>query len=249
MPAYYPVYLDLRDRRCVVIGGGQVGEEKVARLLDCGANVTVISPQVTDGLRALAEGDRLEWIQRKYEPGSLEDAFIAIVVDTSDRELNSQVSKEARARNIPLNVNDVTELCTWIAPAVVKRGEVTVAISTGGASPALARRFREELSGTGRVKSRHGVMEYADLAELLSEAREELSGKGITLMTDHWQACLTDDLVDLVQAGERDEAKSLLMSRLLVGADCDCQGGVCRMWEELAPVSAAGNGPSPSSPI
>ena len=246
MPAYYPVFLDVRDRRCVVIGGGDLGEEKAARLLDCGALVTVISPDVTEGLRALVDGNRLDWIQRKYEPGNLKGAFVAIVADTSDHALNASVSKEARARNVPLNVADVTELCTWIAPAVVHRGEVTVAISTGGASPALARRFREELSGTSRVRSRHGVMDYADLAPLLSDARGELRRKAITVYPDHWQACLGDDLLDLVQAGESQGAKDLLMSRLMTGADCGCEDRVCRMYEELTPASAAEGGGSAS---
>ena len=248
MPAYYPVFLDLRDRRCVVIGGGDLGEEKAVRLLDCGANVTVISPDVTEGLRALVDGVRLDWIQRKYEPGNLEGAFVAIVADTSDHELNAAVSEEAKARNVPLNVADVTELCTWIAPAVVDRGEVTLAISTGGASPALARRFREELSGTGRVTSRHGVMEYADLAPLLSDARRELRRTALTVYPDHWQACLSDDLLDLVQAGESQAAKELLMSRLMMGTDCGCVDRVCRMYEELATAPAAPDGrPGPSS--
>ena len=144
---YYPVFLDLKGRRCVVIGGGDIGEEKVVKLLDHHAIVTVISPDVTEGLRRLVDGKRLHWVQRKYEPADMEGAFIAIVADTSDASLNRSVSKEARTRNIPLNVADVTDLCTWIAPAVVNRGKVTVAVSTGGASPALARKFREEPVG------------------------------------------------------------------------------------------------------
>ena len=234
MPAYYPVFLDLKGRRCVVIGGGDIGEEKVVKLLDHHAIVTVISPDVTEGLRRLVDGKRLHWVQRKYEPADMEGAFIAIVADTSDASLNRSVSKEARTRNIPLNVADVTDLCTWIAPAVVNRGKVTVAVSTGGASPALARKFREELSGSSRMRSQRDVMDFADLAPLLSDARNELARKGVRLNTDHWQACLTDDLVDLVQAGKTDEAAESLMSSLLEGVECGCEDGVCRMWEELA---------------
>ncbi len=234
MPAYYPVFLDVRDRRCVVIGGGDLGEEKATRLLEYGARVEVISPDITDDLLKEVDGERLTWVRRGYEQGDLEGAFIAIVADTSDGKANRNVSEEARARNVPLNVSDVTHLCTWIAPAVVRRGEVIVAASTGGASPALARKFREELAGTGRVPSRLGVMEWADLAPLLSEVREELAGKGIRLNVDHWQACLTDDLVDLVQSGRSKEAKESLMSRLLIATECDCEDGICKMWEDLA---------------
>ena len=237
MPAYYPVFLDVRDRRCVVIGGGDIGEEKVVRLLDYGAKVVVVSPTINDALGGAVDSERLTWIQRGYQPGDLDGAFIAIVADTSDSSINRAVNNEARERNVPLNVADVTHLCTWIAPAVVKRGDVIVAASTGGTSPALARKLREELSGTSRTGSRHPVMEYADLAPLLSEARSRLAQTGIKLNGDHWQACLTDELVDLVQAGNSDEASRMLMSCLMEGVHCGCQDGVCRMWEEMAPAS------------
>ncbi len=234
MPAYYPVFLDVRERRCVVIGGGNIGEEKTTRLLEYGARVEVISAEINDTLLREVDGERLTWIRRGYEPGDLEDAFIAIVADPGDNHVNRSVGEEARARNVPLNVSDVTHLCTWIAPAVVRRGEVIVAASTGGASPALARKFREELAGTGRVQSRLGVMEWADLAPLLSEVRSELAGKGIRLNADHWQACLTDDLVELVQSGRTEEAKESLVGRLLIATECACEDGVCKMWEDLA---------------
>ncbi len=247
MPAYYPVFLDLRDRRCVVIGGGDLGEEKAVRLLEYGARVVLISAEINDALSQAVDGERVTWIHRKYEPGDLESAFIAIVADTSDRKLNRAVSEEAKERNIPLNVVDVTPLCTWIAPAIVRRGDVVLAASTGGASPALARRFREELSGTSRITSRHGLMELADLAPLLSEVRGVLARQRITLFPDHWQVCLTDDLLDLVQAGEAQGARELLMSRLMMGTDCGCEDRVCRMYEELAPAPAAGDGRSASS--
>ena len=219
MPAYYPVFLDLRDRRCVVIGGGDLGQEKVDRLLEFGAKVVVVSTEINDALARAVDGEKLTWIERGYQPGDLEGAFIAIVADTSDRAVNQAVYDEAKERNVPLNVNDVTHLCTWIAPAIVQRGDVIVAASTGGASPALARRLREELSGTSPTVSRHRAIEFADLAPLLSEARGELARKGIRLDPDHWQTCITDDLVDLVKAGKPEEASRALMSCLMSGVE------------------------------
>lgn len=238
MPAYYPVFLDLRNRRVVVIGGNLTAQEKVSRLVEYGADVVVISIHLTEGLTSMAD-DELTWIPRRYEPGDLDGAFIAIVTDTSDSQMNRAVSKEARERNVPLNVADVTDLCTWIAPAVVRRGDVVVATSTGGASPALARRFREQLSGTTRIDSRHDLMALADLAPLLSEARHELASRGVRLNPDHWQACLTDELADLVQSGKTKEALDHLIYNLIVGAECKCEDGVCRIWEDLVQTEGA----------
>ena len=240
MPLYYPVFLDLRGRRVVVIGGGAMGEEKVTRLLPYEAQVVVVSPDVTDEVSKLAQDGQVEWTRRLYRGGDLEGAFIAIVADTSDDAVNQVVSEEARERNVPLNVADVTDLCTWITPSVARRGEVIVATSTGGASPALARKFREILNGTSRIPTRHELMEFADLAPLLSDARKQLLDKGIRLNLDHWQACLTDELIDLVQAGQIEQAKQVLMDSLLVGTTCDCADTVCAMYEEMAqqiPVS------------
>ena len=207
MPAYYPVFIDVRDRRCVVIGGGNIGEEKVHKLLDCGAKLVVISPAVNEGVRDLVDGDRVRWLEREYQPGDLQNVFIAIAA-TDNNRVNRQIAAEADERNVLLNVVDVTHLCTFIAPAVARRGDVTIAVSTGGASPALARKFREELSTTR-------LLEYADLTPLLSEARAELKRMGATVDPGHWQACITEELLDMVQAGKTEEARKALLANLL----------------------------------
>ena len=143
MPRYYPAFIDVRGRDCVVIGCGDLGEEKVVKLLECAARVIVISSNVTSKVRELADEGNVEWIMRDYEDGDLERAFIAIA-NTGDSEMDKRIYREAEERNVILNVVDVTHLCTFIAPSVARRGEVTVATSTGGASPALARTFRGE---------------------------------------------------------------------------------------------------------
>lgn len=243
MPAYYPIFLDLRGRKVVVVGGGDLGEEKVDRLLPYDAHVTVIAPKVNAAVRLLSEQGRISWIDRIYSPGDLEGATIAIVADTSDQDTNLAVSQEADTRNILLNVADVTELCTWITPSVAKRGDVIVATSTGGASPALARKFREILSGTHRMPVRSSLMEFADLAPLISDVRTELLHKRIRLYLDHWQACLTDDLVALVQAGQNEEARRRLMDDLLLGVTCECTNNICQMYEEKALPSGTPSAP------
>lgn len=210
MPNYYPIYMNVQRRRCVVIGGGPPGEEKVTRLLDCEADVVVVSPELTGRLHSLARSGRITWIERGYEPGDIEGAVLAIVADTSDEGVNRRAAEEAEARNVPLNVMDVTHLCTFIAPSIARRGPVTVATSTNGRSPALARLFRERLTGSR-------LLEYADLAPLLSDVRSELMGKGMRVPPDQWQIAITEQLLDMVQAGRYDEARRMLMDGL-VGA-------------------------------
>jgi len=238
-PAYYPVYLDLRGRRVVLVGGNVNAVKKVRGLLVCGPDLVVIAPELEDEIRAHADAGRLTWVKRGYQRGDLEGAFLAMVADTSDEAVNQAVYDEARERNVTVNVEDVTHLCTFIAPSVVRRGDVAVAVSTGGASPALARKFREVLSGTSAVRTRHGIMEFADLAPLLSDARLELKRRGVAVSNEHWQACLTDELVDMVQAGRTDEARRSLMERLESGLGCGCARGTCRLWDEMAAQSPA----------
>ena len=211
MPSYYPAFLDVRKRKCVVFGGGEIAEQKVKFLLECEANLTVFSPEVTTSLEALAQEGRIAWEKRKFITGDLLGAFLAIVADTSDSRINKSVAAEAEQMNVVLNVVDVTHLCTFIAPAVVKRGDITIAISTGGASPALARKFREELS-------QNSILKYADLAPLLSWARMEIRKQGIQVHPDQWQRCLTDDLVNLVQQDQMEQARDVLMVGLTEGA-------------------------------
>ena len=210
MSRYYPVFIDVKGRRCVVIGGGNIGQEKVEKLVESGADVVVISPEVNAHVQQRAESGEIAWVRRRYEAGDLEAAFIAIAA-TDDNGVNRQIAKEAKERNVLLNVVDVTHLCTFIAPSIATRGAVTVATSTGGASPALARTFREKLS-TSRI------LEYADLAPLLSNARTELKRRGVKVNANHWQTQITEDLLDLVQADETERARQKLMDGLLAGA-------------------------------
>ena len=238
-PVYFPIYLDLRGRKAVVVGGGGNGEKKVAGLLPTGANIIVISEEVEPSVAELVAQGKVTQLRRGYLDGDLEDAFVVVVADTSDEAINQAVHDDAARRNIVCNVEDVTHLCTYIYPAVIRRGDVTVAVSTGGASPALARKFREMLSGTSPVANRHGAMEFADLAGILHDTRQELRSKGISLTLDHFQACITDELVDLVQSGKEAEARDILMADLLKGTDCDCEPGTCKMWMEMASDQAS----------
>jgi siroheme synthase-like protein len=210
LPRYYPVFIDVTERTCVVIGGGAIGQEKVEKLLESDAEVLVISPVVNQKVRDMADAGQVTWEQREYKPGDLAGAFIAIAA-TDDNKVNRQIAAEAQERNVLLNVVDVTHLCTFIAPSVARRGEVTIATSTGGASPALARTFREKLTGSR-------ILEYADLAPVLASARAELREASLVVKPDHWQTQITEELLDMVQAGQTDEARKMLMDGLMEGA-------------------------------
>ena len=211
MPRYYPAFIDVRRRNCVVIGGGALGEEKVVKLLECDAKVIVIAPEVTPTVEELASDGEVEWLEREYRSGDLAQAFIAIA-STEDDETNRQIYAEAEERNVLLNVVDVTHLCTFIAPSVARRGEVTVATSTGGASPALARTFREQLESSR-------ILEYADLAPILAKGRAELRQRGLRVAPDHWQSCITEEFLDTVQNGDEATAYQMLEDGLLSGAE------------------------------
>lgn len=140
----YPLFALIEDRPCLVVGGGAVGERKVQDLLTAGARVTVVSQALTPHLTELAAQGRLRFIQDDFSPHYL-DGMTLVVGATDDQRVNREVSAAAQARNLPVNIVDAPELCTFIVPAQVRRGSLTIAVSTGGASPALARQVREDL--------------------------------------------------------------------------------------------------------
>jgi precorrin-2 dehydrogenase/sirohydrochlorin ferrochelatase len=206
---YYPAFINVENRTCLVIGGGEFAEEKVFKLLSHGAKIKIVSPDITKNIKNILDKEEVVWIKRKYSSGDLKDVFIAISA-TGDEIANDQVFKEAEDRNVLLNVVDVTHLCTFIAPSVATRGGVTVATSTGGSSPALARKFRETLEGGCECR----LLEYGDLTTILSEVRKEIRDKNILVSVDRWQECIDEGLLDLVQKGKVDEAKKRLLSGL-----------------------------------
>ena len=209
MPAYYPVYLNLQGRRCVIIGGGGVAEGKIARLLESGAEIRVISPDASPGIQRMADAGAIQWEPRPYRPGDLAGAFIAIAA-TNLREVNRRIFDEAEARGVMLNAVDDPPNCSFIAPSIVQRGPVTVAISTGGASPALARKLRESLQESGDLA-------WADLANVMAAARARLRQKGMLTAIDpeRWQACITPQLLAMAQNGQEAEALETLLTGLL----------------------------------
>ncbi|MEA2468646.1 MAG: precorrin-2 dehydrogenase [Thermoleophilaceae bacterium] len=160
---FYIACLKLTGRRCVVVGGGEVGLEKVEGLLACDGQVVLIAPEAIPELQQLAAEGSIAWERREYRTEDLEATFIAIAA-TNDTDVNIRVYEDAERRAMLVNVVDVPPLCNFILPAIVRTGPLAIAISTAGASPALAKRIKREIAAT------YGA-EHARLAELLNEAR------------------------------------------------------------------------------
>ena len=207
---YFPVLLELADRRCVMVGGGMVAERRVDGLLAAGARVRVISPRTTRTLAALAAEGRIELESRGYREGDLAGADLAFVA-TDAGEVNAAVAREARERGLWVNAADDPTHCTFILPALVRRGDLTVAVSTGGSSPALARAIREELEA-------YLTAEYATLAAIAAEARRELRAAGRLVTADAWRRALGPEVRRLIVERGRDDAKHRLLELLGVEA-------------------------------
>jgi precorrin-2 dehydrogenase/sirohydrochlorin ferrochelatase len=195
MARYYPAFLDLRGKLALVVGGGEVASRKVQLLLSCGARVRLVSPRVTSSLSRLSSS--LDVISRPYRATDLDGTFIVFAV-TDDPVVNETVAREARARGILVNVADSPSLCDFIVPSVVSRGDLQVAISTGGASPALAAHLRAELE---RVVG----PEYAELVTLLESVRERVRAE--IADPERRRAVLEQlvrsDLLALIRQGDR----------------------------------------------
>ncbi len=196
--SYYPVYLNLMGRRCIVIGGGAVAQGKVKTLLTSDALVTVVSPQITQELKKLADEDRITYVARDYRHGDLARAFLVISA-TGDRTTNEQVWQEAKEQNLLINVVDDLPHCTFIAPAIMRRGDLVIAISTSGKAPALAARLREQLE-------RAIGNEYARFLELAGTVRAPLAKRypDFEQRKTLWYQLVDSDVLDLLR--QRDEA-------------------------------------------
>lgn len=166
MPRYYPAFLDLREKVAVVVGGGEVAERKVELLLSCRAAVKLISPTLTPGLTRLRNERAIQVELRPFRSGDCAEAFLVFAC-TDDPVVNARVAKEAQEAHALVNVADTPALCDFIAPSVVARGDLLIAISTGGASPSLAKRLRQE------IEQRVGP-EYEEFVQLCEDVRKQV---------------------------------------------------------------------------
>jgi precorrin-2 dehydrogenase len=202
----YPITVDLTGRPCLVVGGGAIAERKVAGLVEAGARVTVVSPSLTPALLRLATEAPLAWRPREYAPGDAA-GFILVMVATDDRVVNATVAAECRERGIFVNCADDPARCDFILPSVLRRGAVTVAVSTGGQSPTLARLLREDLDALL-------PRDVAPLTEVVADVRRLLREDGVSLDAERWRRALDGELRSLVAAGRTTEARARLRERL-----------------------------------
>ncbi len=201
-----PVNLLARGRRVVVVGGGRVAARKVEPLLDLGADVVVIAPEVVPEIRAWVDGGRCALVEREFAPGDLDGAWLALSA-TNAPGVNAAVFAAGEAARVWVNGADDPANCSFTMMSVVRRADVVVAFGTGGRSPALAAHLR-------RLLTEELGPEYEVLLELLSEAREGLRASGRSTEDADWQRAFDSGIVDLVRAGRVADAKELLNSCL-----------------------------------
>ena len=163
---YYPINLDIRNRNCLVVGGGQVGTRKVNGLLRSGALVTIVSPEATEGIARLAQNERVVWFERNYQSSDMQDKFLVIGA-TDDEALNRKIHADAQTYKVLCNIADRPAVCNFILPAVVHQGDLVITASTSGQSPAFAKRLRKEL------QRKYGE-EYACFLTLMGSIRNKL---------------------------------------------------------------------------
>jgi siroheme synthase-like protein len=199
---YYPVYLDLKAKSVLVVGGGTVALQKIPALLEGEAQVHLVSPEALPEIEQLAVQGRITWSRRGYQREDLDGASLVIAA-TDDPELQKRVASEARARRIWVNVVDVPPLCDFIAPAIVSRGEIQIAISTGGAAPALAKFLRQKLEPILGP-------EYAEFVEIVRRHRPEILKLKKEKRMSLWECIVSEPFFEQIRREGPEKAEARL---------------------------------------
>ncbi len=213
---YYPIYMDIAGKSCIVIGGGEVGERKVLRLLEYGARVTVVSKALTPTLKILREGNSIHCIDDVYATDQLTGAFLVIGATDQDA-VNQRISEDCRHKGIMVNIVDNPVLCDFILPSLCERGDLSIAVSTGGKSPALARRIRQDM------EKAYGE-EYAVLLEIMGDLRDKViaAGRSSADNRDIFEALLQSTILEEIREERWAEVKRIV--RDITGVDAEMPG-------------------------
>ncbi len=197
---YYPLFLDVRDRPCLVVGGGEVAERKAIALFDAGSDLAVVSPELAPALRELADKGKIDYRPKRFDAGDVEGMFLAVAA-TNDAAVNKAVARACRKEGVLVNVVTSPGEGSFIVPSVVERGDLLIAVSTCGDSPALTRRIREDLE-------RSYGPEYGLFLEKMAHLRARLPGEVPDEKTRRavFQALVDSDVLYLLRAGEAHEA-------------------------------------------
>ena len=208
---YYPVYIDISKRKCVVAGGGDVAERKVERLLECGARVVVVGNELTPNLEAMKNEEKISHFPDNYKNDYIEGALL--VIGATDRdEINERIYRDSKERGILVNIVDDPAKCDFIVPSVFQQGDLSIAISTGGKSPALARTLREEL------EQRYGH-EYRILLNIMGDIREKIISRGEPSDENRklFESVLYSDILQHIREKNWDKVRKIIHD--LVGED------------------------------
>jgi siroheme synthase-like protein len=207
MNPYYSIFINIHAKRCTVIGGGKIALRKVKELLEHDAEIVVICPRTCAEMSELAKFGKIQILKRSYQTGDLNGSYLAVAA-TGDRSLNKRVSKEAKEQKVLLNVVDNPDLSDFIVSSVVHRGDISIAVSTGGKSPALARKIRTGLEI-------YFSEEYTVLVRLISNVRTEMRKQGIKITGDQWQNAIDlSSMIDLLRKGDESGARDFLLNGL-----------------------------------
>ncbi len=208
MTKYYPVMINIENKNCLVIGGGKVALRKIKSLLDYDVNITVISPELCSELEDILSQNRINWLKKNYNTIDIKDSNF-IFVATNDKSVNKMVYKEAKKKNILVNVVDNSDLCDFIIPSKVKRGDLTISISTNGKSPALTKKIREEL------EERFGDS-YETFVNLLGKVRELASEriKDIKIREALYKNLVYSDYIEQLNNDNKNQVKKRMIELL-----------------------------------
>lgn len=204
MSNLYPVFLDLSNKLCLVVGGGQVAERKTNSLLECHAKVKLVSPQVSATIKEWADKEIIELLQREYQIDDLQGVWLVFAA-TDSQQLNKQISQDCYERNLPTNVVNDPDKGDFFVPSVIRRGKLAIAVSTGGASPLLAARIRRQL------ESQFGP-EYAEFMEILNDVRRQVLNNvdDIIQRKAIFNELVESDILELLKAKKYDQVKERL---------------------------------------